>query len=350
MLNKKRFWAVILVVVMISVLVAGCSGSNAPAQAGESKAQEKTQRTYYYVGVNHGHPYWYDVHQGLEFAAEKLGCKIVKAGPDNWDPKAQAEALEQTITKKPDGIIVPVFDASMLPGIKKAKENGIPVIVIEATLSEAEALCYIGLDNYQSGIETAKQLIAFGGNAGKVVVMGNWGASNTDQKLRGLEDYLKANSQWEVIAKLDDKAVTESAIEAAKTAFNNYKNLNAVVGLDSSSGAGIGAAMEELKIDPKNVTVVVHDREDTTLEYIKKGFINATLINKTASQAYQAALMLEAYNNMGGKDIPLSADNAKAGVNPIPEVMYNGSVVITKDTVDGFIHANMKKIDSPLYN
>jgi len=38
--------------------------------------------------------------------------------------------------------------------------------------------------------------------------------------------------------------------------------------------------MEELDIDPKGLTIVVHDREDMTLEYIESGHIDSTLINE----------------------------------------------------------------------
>jgi ribose transport system substrate-binding protein len=325
----------------------GCGGSKAPAPA--AAAGEKTERTYYYVGINHQHPYFYDIHMGLAYAADQFGCKIVRAGPDNFDHKAQAEALEQVITKNPDGIIIPIYDASVLPGIRKATNQGIPVIAVEATLPDAAVLSYIGLDNYQSGIDTARELIARAGNSGNVAIMGNWGASNTDAKLRGVEDYLKANSNWNIVAHLDDKVNTETALEMAKTAFNNYRNLNALVGLNSSSGAGIGAAMEELNIKPGSITVVTHDREDTTLEYIEKGYLTATLINTTATEVYMAVSLLEAICNHGANTIPLSADNVAIGIKAVPEVMYNGTVVITQDTVTNFKHGNMPNYQSDRY-
>ena len=176
----------------------------------DSTAADK-EIVYYYVGVNNNHPYWYDVHQGFEYAAKQLGVTVIRTGPDDWDPQGQAAALEQVITKKPDGIITPVFDASLLPGLDAAAAAGIPVVAIESTMEGANVVSYIGLDNYDSGEKTAKKLVEYAGDTGKVVVMGNWGAANTDAKLKGFEDYLAANTTWEVIAKLDDKAVTETA-------------------------------------------------------------------------------------------------------------------------------------------
>jgi len=346
-MKKARIFVVFLTC-LLGISLIGCNGSSGgPASSGGSGSD--VQKTYIYVGVNNNHPYWYDVHQGFEFAAEQFGCIVIRTGPDNWDPIAQAQALEQAITRRPDGIITPVFDASILPGLRRAKENGIPVIAIEATMDGAEALTYIGLNNFDSGVDTAKKLIELGGISGNVVVMGNWGASNTDQKLAGFESYLAGNSSWKVIARLDDKAITETAVEVAKTAFNNYREMTAIVGLDSSSGAGIGAAMEELKRAPGSIVAVVHDREVATLENIKSGYLQCTLVNKTSAMPYFALAVLEAYTKRNTMGIPISADNAASKVNPVPTNMYCGTVFITADNVDNFMFDNMKPIDSPNY-
>ena len=322
----------------------------APPEGETTEGAETKSTVYYYVGINNNHAYWYDVHQGFEYAADKLGVEVVKAGVDGWDPEGQAAALESVIARNPDGIIVPVFDATILPGLDAAAEAGIPVVAIESSIDGAKVVSYVGLDNYDSGEKTAQKLIELAGTSGNLVIMGNWGAANTDAKRSGLEDYLAANSQWNVIARLDDKADTESAIEAAKTAFNNYPEMTAVVGLDSSSGAGIGAAMEELNIEAGAVSVVVHDREVLTLEYIQKGYIQCTLANKTASMPFMALMILEGVVNHEMQNLPLSADNAGSGVNAVPEICYNGTVFITEDNVDNFIAENMVPVDSPNYN
>ncbi len=339
-----------IVVLMLIFGLSGC-GSKAAEETTttDSTVAAEEPRTYIYVAGFHSHPYFLDMHLGFRYAAEEFGVVIKKAGPDGWDAKAQAEALEQAVAKNPDGIITVMWDASGKPAVKRAMENGIPVIVVEATVPDNGAMAYIGLDNYDCGVETAQAIIKFGGTSGKLAAQGNWGASNTDAKFQGLKDYLEANSDWEIVVKVDDKANTEVAIEAAKSIFNNYKDVTAIAGLDSSSGSGISIAMEELNIDPAGLPVVVHDREDLTLEYIEKGFIDATLINKTATSAYLSILLLEAYNNGSYGNIPISGDNVAAGVNPFPKYMYNGTIIITKENVSDFMAENIPQYKTDLY-
>ncbi len=331
----------------ITALLVSCTEQKPQPQQRQAPAAQSAQperkRVYYYAAGFHGHPYFLDTHLGFRYAAQKFGVDIKTVGPQGWDAVAQAEALEQAIAKKPDGIVTIMWDASGKPAVKRAMEAGIPVIVVEAMVPDHGGMSFIGLDNYACGEDTAKELIRLAGTKGRLVASGNWGASNTDAKFNGLMDYLKANSEWELVAKIDDKANTEAAIEAAKAMFNTYRDIDAVVGLDASSGTGIGIAIEELNLDASKYTIVVHDREDPVLEFIEQGVIDSTVINKTALCAYMAIQLLEAYNDsrVGLGTIPIARDNKAAGVRPFPQFVYMGTEIITKDNVDHFVGRNI---------
>lgn len=327
-------------------LRASLAGAAALLAAVPGNAQDGAKRTYIYASQLQGHPYLLDSLLGMDYAQSKFGVTVERVGPQGWDPVAGAQAVEQAVARKPDGIITTLWEPGGVPGIRRAMEQGIPVVVIEAvTADNGGALTFIGLDNYQAGVDTAKELIKRGGAEGKLAVSGNWGASNTDAKLQGLTDYLKANSKWEIVGKVDDKATTSTAIDAAKAMFNTYPDITGVIGLDSSSGSGICLGAEELEKDIKGLTVIVHDREDSVLECIADGVIDATIVNKTALQAYMAVQMLEAYNDQktGLAAVPISADNKAAGVNPFPSAIFMGTEVIDKENVEKFMRANLPK-------
>ena len=316
---------------LLMVVFAACMSTT--AFAGD-------KRSYVFAAGVLGHPYWNAAYQGFDYAAQKFGVDIKRVGPQDWNPPAQAEAVEQSIAKKPDGIIAVLWDGSSIPPIKKAMAAGIPVVVVEANLPDSGAMAFIGLDNYQAGADTAKELIKLGGEGGKVVALGNWGASNTDAKYKGFSDYLAAHSKWTILGKVDDKGTTNPAIEAAKSLLNTYNDATGIVGLDSSSGTGLGLAAEELGVDISKLTIVVNDREDAVLDYIHKGVIGASILNKTALEAYMAIELLEAYNDskIGLADVPISTNNKSAGVTPMPENVFMGTVVVDKNNVEYFLH------------
>jgi ABC-type sugar transport system substrate-binding protein len=202
-------------------------------------------------------------------------------------------------------------------------------------------MCYIGLDNYTCGQDTAKELVRIGGNEGNYVVSGNWGASDTDEKYRGLTDYLSASTEWKEIGRVDDKAVTEDAIKAATLMFNTYSDIDGVIGLDASSGTGIGIAIEDMGLDADDYAIVVHGREEPVLDFIERGIIDSTIINKTALCAYMAIQLLESYNKMGMADVPIANNNKNAKVTPFPEYIYMGSHIVTKENVVKFMPENI---------
>lgn len=346
-----RSGVVLLLILGVMMSLTACKAEVAEKEAvNEGTVVEKEDRTYYLVSSHQAHPYFADSHLALRYAADYFGVNIVATGPEGWDTKAQSEAIEQAIAKSPSGIITRMWDASPRDAVVKAMAAGIPVIVTEATVEDNGALSFIGLDNYQAGVDTAKELVARAGDSGKVVCMGNWGASNTDAKFAGVKEYLEKNTQWEIVAEVDDKAETSAAIEAAKSVINNYADIDAIIGLDSSTGTGVSIAMEELGVEAGTYTVIVHDRETSTLEYIEQGYINATLINKTATQEYLAILLMEDWNNGGLKNVPISSDNLAAGVNPLPNNIYNSVSVIDASNVKYFKVDNMPKINTKLYN
>jgi ABC-type sugar transport system substrate-binding protein len=208
---------------------------------------------------------------------------------------------------------------------------------------------YIGLDNVDAGRETADLLLQYAGNSGKLLVMGNWGATNIDQKFQGLKERL-AGTGWEIVGDQDGECAAEPSLRAAKDLMSNHPEATAFVGLDSACGAAIAIAMEELGKKPGDLTVICADREDAMLEYIKSGYINASLTNRTAMMCYLAVSFLEDVTKYGFNGNPITSDNKAAGISVYPKQVYTGNVVITKANVDNYDHNKMDTYDTPLYH
>ncbi len=352
MKHGKKLAALTVSLALLATTLAGCgdsgSGAGTPApDAGGTGSTAAEQKTYYYVAPGLGQPFTYDMILGFKYAAAEFGCKIIPMGADDWNSQTACAALEQVIPKKPDGIITAAWDAAMNPGIEKAMDAGIPVILVEAHSGNPGNL-YIGLDNTDTGRETANALIDLAGDSGKLLVIGNWGSTNIDEKYIGLKEVL-SGTNWEILGDQDSDAAAETALQAAKDLLSNHPDATAFVGLDSACGAAIATAMEELNMAPGSITVVCADREDAMLEYIKSGYIQASLTNRTAAMCYMAVQYLESVTKYGFMDVPITGDNAGSGVSPFPVHVSTGNVVITKDNVNNFDHNQMETYDTPLY-
>lgn len=349
-MNKlsKKVLALALTLSLTGAMLAGCAPAAAPEADPAAPAAEATaQKTYYYVAPGLGQPFSYDMILGLKHAAAQFGCKIIPMGADDWNSQTACAALEQVIPKKPDGIITAAWDAAMNPGIEKAMEAGIPIILVEAESGNIGNL-YIGLDNVDTGRETAQELIKTAGDSGKLLVIGNWGSTNIDQKFTGLKEVL-GTTKWEIVGDKDSDAAAETALQAAKDLLSNNPDATAFVGLDSACGAAIATAMEELGKEPGSITVICADREDAMLEYIKSGYIQSSLTNRTAAMCYLAVQFLEGAAKYDFLNVPITGDNAGSGVSAFPLRVFTGNVVINKDNVNNFDHNQMETYDTPLY-
>ena len=363
---KKLFlWTTLIVVITaiaLSGIITGCQtgtaettvAAQAETDAAESTAAAEetaavvaeTARTYYYCGAVWAHPYFLDGLLGIEYAKQYYGVDIVRLGPDDFNMQAMSDAIEQSIPKNPAGIFTSLWDTTAVPSVKKAVEAGIPVAVLYTTVPDSGATVYIGLDNYQCGVDTGMELLKRGGNSGKLGIIMNAGASNTEDKKAGALKALEG-SGWEVVIQAEDKADTETAIEAAKAMFNSHPEITGVLGLDSSSGTGIGVAIEELGLEDKEMTIIVHDREDVTLEYIQKGIIDATLEAQTALPPVLAVQLFEEWykRQEAGNDVPVSADNKASNVIALPSECIIKAVIIDQTNVDSFLRANLPKYE-----
>lgn len=326
-MKLKKALAATMAVAMVGTMAV-------PVMAADDGANE--QKTYYYVAPGLGQPYSIDMIKGLQFAAEKYDCKIIAQGANDWNSDTACASLEQVIAKNPDGIITAAWDAAMNPGIQKAKEAGIPIIVVEAESGDLGDL-YIGLDNVDAGRETAQALVDLAGDSGKLLVIGNWGSTNIDQKFEGLKEVL-ADTSWEIVGDQDSEADAATALQAAKDLLSSNPDVTAFVGLDSACGGGIAGAMEELGMEPGSLTVVCADREDAMLDYIADGYIQASLTNRTAAMMDIAVSFLDNVTNHDFLNVPVTGDNEASAISVWPLKIYTGNVIINQDNVENFYH------------
>jgi len=364
---KKLLLLITVIVMAIAIALTsglvscatGTAGEETTAAVEEGGAAETTAavsegsevvaesgRTYYYCGAVWAHPYFLDALLGIEYAKQYYGVEIIRLGPDDFNMQAMSDAIEQSIPKNPAGIFTSLWDTTPVPSVKKAVEAGIPVAVLYTKVPDHGGTVYIGLDNYQCGVDTGRELLKRGGDSGKLGIIMNAGASNTEDKKAGALKALEG-SGWEVVIQAEDKADTETAIEAAKAMFNSHPEITGVLGLDSSSGTGIGVAIEELGLEDKEMTIVVHDREDVTLEYIQKGIIDATLEAQTALGPVLAVQLFEEWykRQEAGNDVPVSADNMASNVMAMPADCYIKAVIIDQSNVEFFLRGNLPKYE-----
>jgi ribose transport system substrate-binding protein len=320
---KKRVALLVLIAAVSFVL---------PSAIWAQRAEE-----YVVVALNWQHPYWIDIRTGGEYFQKAMGgkVKVTFAGPETVDFPGQVDAILQQIPKRPAGMLVAAFDAGVVPAINQAIAAGIPVGTFEADYPKGNnRMFFVGVNAFNAGAAMGPELIKAIGESGKIVLSTNIGASNSEDKINGLKSFLSDYPRIQIVATVDDKTLVKEGSEALKPVLLANRDVKAIIGVNAGSGGAAATAVKELGMVGR-VKIICQDRDDITLNFIKQGIIDSTIVTRTADNTYIGLLLLYQYNHY---DVPITANNKANNVVWLPSNVDVGTIVVNKANVDAFFH------------
>jgi len=292
---------------------------------------------YILVADNLQIPYWQTAAAGFSQSANQLKVHNDVLGPDNFDTKAEQQALETAIQQHPSGILVSAADPSLLKDdIDKAIASGIPVITIDSDAPASKRLFFVGTNNYQAGVVGGQRLVAELKGKGNVVVFTIPEQSNLAERLRGYKDTLESHPQIKVTQVVDIKGDPRVAFDTATQILGKDRDkVDAFVCLEALSGKEVATVLSNNSV--KGKVVMAMDTDPDTLDWVQKGVIVATIAQKPYTMSFVGVRMLdELYHHKLQK---LDSDWATDSFAPIPAFVDTGSALIDKNNVAAFLEA-----------
>lgn len=277
----------------------------------------------------------YVMHDQMAFTrwGKKAGVKTTILGPAEWDVPAQIAVIEQVIPSKPAGLLINGTDPGIAQAINKAVAAGIPTVVYDSEIPGSKRHCFIGSNWYEMGRLQGERMVKLIGGKGKVACMGIMGMENMEAGFRGFQDAFGKYPEIEFLGKYDDKANVETAARLAADLIAAHPDIAGIGGFDSNSGPGIAVAVKESgKVGKVKITTM--DAEPEHLRLVKQGVIHYLVGQKRELFTSLGAQLLF---DMKHRTLRLSANDAKAGVVPIPYSISTGSIEIDGGNVDLFL-------------
>ena len=305
--------------------VSGTGGEVRPPAADEE---------YLFVGVSVGNAYWIDARSGCYDAGKDLGVKATFDGPQGSDVNEQVKMINAAVARGVKGIIVsPAEPQAVVPAINRAVDAGIPVITVDTDSPNSKRYTFIGTGNYQAGLIGGKLLGQAIGRKAKVALLTIPGQWNLEERVRGYREALK-EFDIQVVQVGNDRAEESQAAAEAKSMLQANQDLAGFGCVDAAGGVGAAVAVRDAGKKGEN-RIIAMDRNDATLEFIKKGFIQASLAQRTYTMAYLGMQMLY---DLQHNRIQMVKDWRKANTCPLPTLVDTGTVVITPENVEFFYH------------
>ncbi|HOP79531.1 MAG TPA: sugar-binding protein [Armatimonadota bacterium] len=274
--------------------------------------------------------FWKIVEAGADKAAEELGVSCEVIAPSQPGATEQKTRLEDLIARGVDGIaFAPVDPNNQIAAIDKAASQT-NLITTDTDAPKSKRLCYVGTDNYAAGKLAGEELKKALPNGGKVwVCVGMLDAQNAHDRYQGVVDAVKG-TKINILGVLTDNADRTKAKANVEDQLVKTPDIAAFVGLWSYNGPAILDALIAAKKIGK-VKIICFDEDAATIEAVKKGSIEATVVQNPFEFGYQSVKVLTAL-----------AKKEDAGI-PESKVIDTGARVINKSNVGEF-EAEFKKM------
>ncbi len=317
--------SVLTILAVALVFVSGC-------------ARHSTKEVYFLVSTNQALPYWQTAAAGFNRAAGQLGVTAKVVGPGNYDPQAALTEFRKAVATKPAGILVSVPDASLFePEIDSAIQAGVPVITIDSDAVGSHRLYFIGTNNLEAGRMGGRRLIEKLGGRGNVVFFTLAGQPNIEERLKGFKDALSARPDIHIVDVIDTKSDPRVAFDQAQKylALTGPKKIDGFVCLESAGGKPISDAISRANASDR--VLIAWDANPDTLEGIKAGTIDSTLVQKPFTMAYFGLKGLdEIFHAHPGN---LNRDFGADPFSPFPVFVDTGTSLVDKNNVEDYISA-----------
>ncbi|PYT78093.1 MAG: sugar ABC transporter substrate-binding protein [Acidobacteria bacterium] len=325
-------------VFLLGILLTGLLLSCAPPY-------HQKDESYIFVAFNTSLPYWQEAAAGLDDCAKQLGVKAELTGPANYSPNDELTAFQQAVSQKPSGIMI----SASTPDIFKAPINaaiaeGIPVICVDADVPSSNRLMFVGTDNFRAGQESGKRMADLLAGKGNVVIITIPGQYNLDERVRGATDALKKYPGIKIMKTVDDKGDSRDAYDAISSLLQGKEKPNGIIALEASGGAGAADALHRLDLTGK-IPIVAFDKDPETLDWIQRGAITATGVQKPYVMAYYGLKFLDDLHHNAVHDFK---DWRTAPTSPMPAWVDTGTAVVDKNNLATFREAVASHAKPPI--
>ena len=244
--------------------------------------------------------------QSVRTAADKYGVKLLYANGQSQEPK-QISDIRDLLSRGADGLVVAPLQSNGLQSVlDSAASKNVPVILIDR--QTAGKPCKDFITNIQSdfvrqGKQAAEQLDKItNGKAQIAVLEGAPGASVTNDRTKGFNDYLKQHSGLKVVASQTGNFVRTDGQQVMEQIIQANPNINAVYAENDEMALGAISALKSSGKNPgTDIKMVSIDGTKDAAQAIVDGNLNATV---TTNPRFGPIAMKTLKQYFAGKKVP----------------------------------------------
>ncbi|MDZ4702148.1 MAG: sugar-binding protein [Rhodothermales bacterium] len=287
-----------LLLIASLVFASGCGGGSGAGNA--------LSVGYVTNGIS---PFWVIAEKGARDGGRDFQVDVQVLMPPEGTSD-QKRMIQDLLARGVDGIAVSPIDPENQGDILNEIAANTHYITQDSDAPKTDRLMYIGMDNYTAGRmsgQLVKEALPDGGDV--MIFVGRLGQLNADLRRQGVIDELLDRShdpdrrdpnegvidggKYRILDTRTDQFDFARAKSQAEDAIAKYPDLDAMVGL---FGYNPPKCLEAIKEAGKTgqIKVIAFDEEDDTLQGIKDGLIQGTVVQNPYRYGYESVRVLAA--------------------------------------------------------
>jgi len=247
--------------------------------------------------------FWDMAQHGLRKFEKETGVHVDLKFPPTGSVEEQNQILEGLESQNYSGVALSVIaPQDQVRDINRAAAQ-MNVVTTDSDAPLSNRLAFVGPKQYDAGVAAGKEILRLFPKGAKIALFcGDLTAENAVERVKGIKAATQGKNVEVVAMKEDgkDRTRARSQVEDVITA---YPQVNLLVGLWSYNGPAIRDALIGSGKAGK-IKSVVFDEEQGTLEGIRTGVIDATVVLTPFDYGYQSAKLLYDLARNGEKALP----------------------------------------------
>lgn len=294
---SKLFWSILIIV---NVAIAGIFLVVASDKTDYSTNQKKNS---YLIGVNYmtmNNEFYKIMSEEINARVEAEGDRLILRDPA-LDADRQITQIGEMLDAGIDVLVItPVDWESLTSVLKRAKAEGVYVVVVDSNVYDEElADCTITSDNYNAGKIIGEYFLTQCQEA-ELVIMTHEAAKSGQDRVRGFMDAVEGSGGIEIVQKIECEGQTEIAMPRLQEAIQAGLDFDNVFCLNDLAGVGVVAALDENQMLDE-VDVYGVDASPDSKALIYEGMMKASAAQFPSEIGREAADVI--YKLLNGEDV-----------------------------------------------
>lgn len=231
---------------------------------------------------------WDEVYTAAKETGKEHGVLVERIGENLTTPIDEQRAMDMAIYAKVDGILLQSEDSDEMRAlIRKAKENGIPVVTLLRDIPDSERQAFVGVNDYFLGQAYGRRLLKIAnGTTKRVVVLAS--GSNSDERgrawfLSGLQNAVAKRDydiQMVLCESIEELNNTDAIMQGLLSNEDGMPDV--LICLE----AGVTSSVYRMLADRNlawRIRMIGADQSEDVLSAIKAGDIDSSIVVDAAS-------------------------------------------------------------------